>query len=210
MRFHNPILAAAIVLLFGVGGYALSQVLTTSNPSATPERNAGSLPMSQQAGFQAAADRVAGFNLLSNNPPVPDIEMHEEDGRPVTFARFKGKVVLLNLWATWCPPCIREMPDLNTLQAQYRDRDFIVVPVASGRQGREEPSEFFRKYGLKELTTYYDPHSQFLRLFELETLPISFLIDRNGIMRGGVIGLLDWSSDEAKALIEVLLDERKT
>jgi hypothetical protein len=102
------------------------------------------------------------------------------------------------------------MPHLDALQAQYKDRGFVVVPVASGQQGQEEPAEFLRKRGLHELTTYYDPYSQFLRTFDLETLPTTFLIDREGIMRGGVIGILNWSSVEAKALIEALLDEQKT
>ena len=105
---------------------------------------------------------------------------------------------------------MREMPDLNALQAQYGERGFIVVPVASGQQGEEEPAEFLRKRGLNELTTYYDSRSQFLSIFDLETLPITFLIDRNGTMRGGVIGILDWSSVEAKSLIEAFLDEQKT
>jgi hypothetical protein len=102
------------------------------------------------------------------------------------------------------------MPELNALQALFKDHDFVVVPVASGHQGNEEPAEFLRKHGLNELTTYYDPNSQFLRIFDLETLPITFLIDRDGNMRGGVLGMLDWSSAEAKALIEAFLDEKKT
>lgn len=196
MQFRNPLLVIAVVLAFVVAGYAFYP---------GPETEDSVLP---RVGFQASAGRVLGFNLLSDNPPVPGVEMHDEDGRPVTFEKLRGKVVLFNLWATWCPPCKREMPDLNSLHAQYKDRGLVVVPVASGRQGREEPAEFLHKRGLNELITYYDPHSQFLRLFDLETLPVTFLIDRKGLMRGGVIGILDWSSVEAKAMIEELLDEQ--
>lgn len=161
---------------------------------------------------KAASDRVTGFNLLSNTPPVPEIKMHDEGGggNPVTFDRFKGKVILFNLWATWCPPCVREMPDLNSLQAQYKGQGFVVVPVASGQQVTEEPAAFLRKHSLDELTTFYDPQSQFMRLFALETLPSSFMIDRKGNMRGGVLGMLDWSSTDARALIEAFLNEQET
>jgi len=196
--------------MFGISGNAFCQELASDGPLSKPELNVSGMQVLPRVGVQAASDKVIGFNLLSNNPPVPDVEMHDEAGKPVTFAKFQGKVVLFNMWATWCPPCIREMPDLNALQAQYKDLGFVVVPVASGPQGKDEPSAFLRKLGLNELTTYYDPNSQFARIFNLETLPSSFLIDRDGNMRGGVLGLLDWSSTETKALIEAFLEEQKT
>lgn len=210
MRLRSLLLVTAVALVFGIGGYTLYPGPATAIPYATSALSAGSSPVLPRVGVQAAAERLAGFNLLSNTPPVPDIEMHDEDGSPITFARFQGKVVLFNLWATWCPPCIREMPHLDALHAQYKDRGFVVVPVASGQQGQEEPAEFLRKRGLNELTTYYDPYAQFLRTFDLETLPTTFLLDRDGNMRGGVIGILDWGSAEAKDMIEALLDEQKT
>ncbi|MES9938554.1 MAG: TlpA disulfide reductase family protein [Sedimenticola sp.] len=209
MQFRNLVLVASVVLGSGIGGYALYQGPDISGSHTTPAPGTEAAPALPRT-VKTAADRVAGFKLLSDTPPIPLIEMHDEEGRPVTFDRFKGKVVLFNLWATWCPPCIREMPDLNALQAQYRDRDFVVVPVASGRQGEEEPAAFLRKRSLNELTTYYDPRQQFLRIFDLETLPTTFLIDRDGMMRGGAIGLMDWSTAEAKALVEALLDENKS
>ena len=85
------------------------------------------------ARVKQASDRLIGFNLLLNTPPVPGIAMLDELGQPVTFDRFKGQVVLLNFWATWCPPCIHELPALDALQAKYAERGLIVVPVASGR-----------------------------------------------------------------------------
>ena len=210
MRLRVPLFITTVVLMFGVSGNTYCQGLTTVDTHTASATSGDRAPVLPRDGVQASSDKLEGFNLLSNNPPVPEIEMYDEAGRPVTFARFEGKVVLFNLWATWCPPCIREMPELNTLQAQYKDHGFVVVPVASGRQGEEEPAEFLRKHGLNELTTYYDPHSQFLSIFDLETLPTTFLIDRDGNMRGGVLGILDWSSAEARALIEAFLNEPKT
>ena len=157
--------------------------------------------------FNTASDAMQGFSRLTDTPPVPLVDMLDEAGNTVTFEKFRGKVVVLNLWATWCPPCIREMPDLDALQRDYQDRDFLVVPVASGKQGREEPAEFLRARGLTALTTYYDPRSNFLRTFDLETLPTTFVIDRQGRMRGGVVGMVDWHSDRAKAVVEALLNE---
>ena len=209
MKSRSSLFVLALLFLLGTGAYVLYPGLATSEPDAAPTPRAGSAMLLPGARVRAAANRLTEFNLIANSPIVPSIEMRDVDGKPVVFDRFRGKVVLFNLWATWCPPCIREMPDLNALQAQYRDRGLVVVPVASGMQGKEEPTEFLRKYGLDELTTYYDLNSYFLRVFDLETLPITFVIDRNGIMRGGVLGIMDWRSAEARALIEAFLDEHQ-
>lgn len=161
----------------------------------------------KQLSVAEAADQLDGFGLLSDGPLMPGVIMKDEAGENVTFEAFRGKVVVFNLWATWCPPCIAEMPDLNALQDAFSGRDFIVVPVASGKQGRETPADFLRKRKLMALTTYYDPDSKFLRTFDLDTLPTTFILDKTGRMRGGVLGMADWQSDEAKALIEAFLNE---
>ncbi len=209
MRSCNPFVVFAVLMLV-YSANAFGQDPTPEDSGIIPTLNDRKTAVLPRNAIRVASDRLPGFNLLSNNPPVPKFEMHDEAGHKVTFDKFQGKVVLFNLWATWCPPCIREMPELNALQAQYKDDGFIVVPVASGQQGDEEPAAFLRKHGLNELTTYYDSYSQFMRLFDIETLPTTFLIDRDGNMRGGVLGMLDWSSAEAKALIEAFLYEKKT
>jgi thiol-disulfide isomerase/thioredoxin len=204
-------LVFTMTVLSILSGQAMGQDLKSSVVNeARSEDKPGHLSLLPQAHIMLASARVEGFNLLRDSPPVPDFEMTDETGKPLTFNRFKGKVVLFNLWATWCPPCMREMPDLNALQAEYKDDGFLVVPVASGRQGAEEPAQFLRRLGLDELTTYYDPASRFMRAFDLETLPTSFIIDRDGRLRGGVMGFLDWNSNKARKLIEAFLNERKS
>ena len=99
------------------------------------------------------------------------------------------------------------MPDLNALQLHFQDDDFVVLPVASGRQGNETPEGFLERRNLTALKSFRDPDSMFLRTFGLETLPISFLIDRKGRMRGGVIGMAEWNSPEARMLVQSLLEE---
>lgn len=187
-------------LLLAGGGYAVFQ--RTGTPQGIKAKSA--IPV---VDFQTAADQFRGFSVLADAPLVPAIQMQDSAGSDYTFEDFRGKVVVFNLWATWCPPCIREMPDLNALQIDYAERDLVVVPVASGQQGREEPAEFLQKRDLLALKTYYDPGSSFLRVFDLETLPTTFVIDRKGRMRGGVIGMADWHSDRAKAVVEALLNE---
>ena len=197
MPYRTLLILAAALLVIAVGGGVLYQATTL--PKVTS--SVASLSVRE------AADGLNGFSLLDEAPLVPSVIMKDEAGVESTLEAYRGKVVLLNLWATWCPPCIREMPDLNALQKDFADRDFAVVPVASGRQGREDAAEFLRARKLNALTTYYDPRSLFLRAFDIETLPTTFLVDRNGRMRGGVLGMTNWYSDEGKALIEALLNE---
>ena len=205
MQLRFVILGLVSVLVLGLAGVVLYTGVSNTEVAAPA---AQTRPARPQVDFATAADQFRGFSPLSNAPMVPDVEMLDEAGNKITFEAFRGKVVVFNLWATWCPPCIREMPDLNALQQEFADRDFIVVPVASGKQGREEPAEFLRSRDMMALTTYYDPDSLFLRVFDLETLPTTFVLDRGGVMRGGVIGAADWHSDRAMTLIEALLNEK--
>lgn len=154
-----------------------------------------------------AAKHMAEFNLFEDGPIVPAVPMHDENGKTVTIEAYRGKVVLLNMWATWCPPCIAEMPGLHALHKQYQDRGFIVLPVASGEQGKEDPAEFLRRREMTAFETLYDPQSMYLRTFNLDTLPTTLIIDRTGKLRGGVAGMANWQSDAAKGLIEAFLSE---
>ena len=198
MSLRTSLILSVVAVVMALGGGVLYQ-------AATPTPGEASIP---QLSVSEAADRLTGFSLLTDSPLVPSVKMKDEAGGETTLEAYRGKVVLLNLWATWCPPCIREMPDLNALQKDFSGRGFVVVPVASGKQGREDAAEFLRARKLDALKTYYDPRSLFLRAFDLETLPTTFLIDRNGRMRGGVLGMTDWYSDEGKALIEAVLNEK--
>lgn len=158
------------------------------------------------ADYSKLKDGIRGYKNLSNTPEAPQVEFVNKAGKKVTLADFKGKTVLLNLWATWCPPCIREMPALNELAKEFKDKNFMVLAIATGRQGRENPDKFLEKRKLTNIVSYYDPDQDFLRLFNLETLPVSFIIDDKGIMQGGVIGMTEWDSPEAKTALRELLN----
>jgi len=208
MSLRIPLILTVVTVLIAGGGGVLYEAATSSQSEASVPV-AVSTPASHAVlSVSEAADRMNGFSLLEDPPLIPAVKMTDEAGVESTLQAYRGKVVLLNLWATWCPPCIREMPDLNALQKEFVGQDFVVVPVASGRQGREDAAEFLRARKLNALKTYYDPHSSYLSVFGLESLPTTFLIDRTGKMRGGVLGMADWHTDEAKALIEAFLNEK--
>lgn len=121
------------------------------------------------------------------------------DDAPVTLAAFKGKPLLVNLWATWCAPCVAEMPTLDALAARQEGR-MTVIAVAQDLQGAEIVDPWFQKAGLKALQPYLDPQNGLLDDAN-SALPTSIYYDANGREIWRVVGAIDWQGDEAKALL---------
>ena len=165
----------------------------------------------QQAGdpqaFEDLAREVPGFRMIVNKPPVPDTAFFDAERERTSLKDFGGKALLVNFWATWCTPCVREMPALNALARDLGGDDFAVVAIASGQQVGKHPDVFLREHQLEALDLYTDPHASLMALFETQTLPTTLLVDRSGRIVGGVIGETDWNTDEARALLAQLMTE---
>lgn len=159
----------------------------------------------QASDFSILKDNIKKYRALKNTPEAPQVEFTNAAGDTVTLADFKGKTILLNLWATWCPPCIKEMPELNELAREFKDQDFIVLAIATGRQGRETPDDFLKNRDLNDIQSYLDPKQKFLTALDINTLPVSFFIAPDGTMQGGIIGITKWTTPEAKAALTELL-----
>jgi thiol-disulfide isomerase/thioredoxin len=121
------------------------------------------------------------------------------DDAPVTLAAFKGKPLLVNLWATWCAPCVAEMPTLDALAAKSGDA-MAVIAVAQDLQGAEVVDPWFQKAGLKALQPYLDPENGLLDAAN-SALPTSIFYDAEGRELWRVVGAIDWQGAEAKALL---------
>jgi thiol-disulfide isomerase/thioredoxin len=139
--------------------------------------------------------------LLQELSPAPLTTFLDSDEIAIDLSRFRGKVVLLNFWATWCYPCLLEMPSLNSLQAELGGKQFIVVALSIDRGGLAEVKRYFRKHELGELSLYRDPLGTVGRAFRLIGVPASYIIDHNGIVRGYFPGPADWNSSNARAVI---------
>jgi len=131
------------------------------------------------------------------------------DGRDLTLADFEGRVVLLNIWATWCPPCREEMPTLDALQARLGGSDFHVLPLSIDRAGLEPVRRFYRETGIRNLDLYIAENTRAMLALAVVGLPTTILIDRIGRERGRLAGPAEWNSPEAVAQISALIDERK-
>jgi len=149
--------------------------------------------------------RLGEFMPASPLLPAPAISFVDLAGNTVRLADFAGKVVLVNLWATWCEPCLREMPSLERMQSLLGDK-IAVVAVSEDRGGSKAVEPFLAKLGLKSVTIYLDPKSAMERALKVQGLPTSFLIDREGRLLGRVEGAAEWDAPKLLGVLKSFLD----
>jgi len=144
--------------------------------------------------------------LLRPKPlDLPEIAFTDGDGKPKSLADFAGKVVLLNIWATWCVPCREEMAMLDKLEAELGGKDFQVVAVNTDRGGGDKPKAFLAETGATHLALYTDPSGKLFSKLKAVGMPTTLLLDREGREIGRLVGPADWDSPEALALIKAAI-----
>jgi thiol-disulfide isomerase/thioredoxin len=162
-------------------------------PGAPLRRDHGSV-VSSNPDAGAPQDAALGqFTPLDPPRPAPALSFSGRDGRVVRLADFRGRFLLVNLWATWCGPCVREMPSLDRLQARLGDR-LSVLAISEDRGGGHAVEPFLAKLGLQRLQIYLDPENNAQQAFAVRGLPTSFLIDRDGRMLGTLEGAAEWDA----------------
>lgn len=151
--------------------------------------------------WQAAQDGGLAKLAQTGPTPVPATEFTDPAGGTHSLADYRGKVVLLNFWATWCAPCREEMPSLDRLQADLGGADFQVVAIAAGHNPPPAITKFLTEQVITNLPVLLDPRQALARQMGVLGMPVTVLIDREGHEIARLIGGADWSSDAAKALI---------
>ena len=131
----------------------------------------------------------------------------DENGKPASLDDYKGKIVLLNIWATWCPSCRAELPSIDALEAELGGNDFAVVPVSMGRNPVAAIKRFYAKTGIKHLPILRDPSKKFARANGILGLPTTIILNGKGQEIARMVGEADWHSKEALALIKALLQK---
>ena len=150
------------------------------------------------------------FILMDQPAPAPqEPGVTDAFGGSVGLADFRGRVVLVNFWATWCAPCVREMPSLDRLQAKLGPEGLLVMAVSQDRKGLAAAEPFYREQGLDNLEIFLDPKGEFARAMGVGGLPTSLLIDDRGRVVGGLEGPLEWDGPEAVELIRYYLVRRE-
>jgi thiol-disulfide isomerase/thioredoxin len=150
---------------------------------------------------------AAAFNFAATEPtPAPELTFFDADGNEVALADFRGDVVVLNLWATWCAPCRREMPSLDRLQAELGEDGLKVIALSLDRGDIVKVRDFFDELELANLAIYHDPKGRAGRELGAPGLPTTVVIDRAGQEVGRLLGPAEWDSADAIALLRTLLD----
>jgi thiol-disulfide isomerase/thioredoxin len=158
------------------------------------------------AARSGAAEAPSNFVLHPEPTPMPEVYFADGEGTARSLADFRGKFVLLNLWATWCAPCRREMPTLDRLQAMLGGPSFEVVALSIDRAGIEPVRRFYAEFGIKALGLYIDTSGKALRELGAIGLPATVLIDRDGNELGRLIGPAEWDAPEMVAFLRTWID----
>jgi thiol-disulfide isomerase/thioredoxin len=140
--------------------------------------------------------------------PAPAVSFVDAAGKTFPLSQFKGKPVLVNLWATWCRPCVEEMPSLNGLQQRLGDR-LTVLAISEDRGGNKVVQRFVDRLGLTNLKIFLDPEGAFGRAFAVHGLPTTILIDVTGKVRGRILGQADWSAPKMLDAIKPFLSPKE-
>ncbi len=155
--------------------------------------------------------RLAGwmqnFEPAVRPVPLPERTFVDEDGSRIALKEFGGRLTLVNFWATWCGPCVREMPSLDRLQAGLRGEDFVVVALSEDREGWRKIAPFRDRLKLRNLRLLHDEGSTFMFEVGVRGLPTTLLVGQDGRELGRLVGPAEWDAPEAVALIRHYLDQ---
>jgi thiol-disulfide isomerase/thioredoxin len=149
---------------------------------------------------------MAAFVFRKAPETLPPFKFQDAEGRERSLADWRGKVVLLNLWATWCLPCRKEMPSLDRLQKELGSGKFEVVAISVDRKGLDASKKFLAEAQVERLALYVDPTARLNSDLRAVGLPATLLIDREGREIGRLLGPAEWDSDDALRLIRTMIE----
>ncbi len=150
------------------------------------------------------------FQRAPRPVPAPEATFQTADGQRLALADFRGKVAVVNFWATWCAPCVEEMPALDRLHASLSPERIEVVAISVDRGGARQVAPFFAAHGLRHLPVYLDPTGASMRAFAVRGLPTTVVVDADGYERGRLEGAAAWDSPAAAALLRGFGGARRT
>ncbi|MCL1063321.1 TlpA family protein disulfide reductase [Shewanella benthica] len=146
---------------------------------------------------------MSRFIEMSSARSVPDVSFTDTNGDEISLKQFHGKVVMVNLWATWCPPCVKEIPQMEQIRQTNLNNNLVVIPISID----EEPElvkPFLAKHGLAEYQTWLDPKKQIDQVMPADIVPATYFFDGSGNLIGFLRGYLDWGDKDVQPYLEKL------
>ncbi|MDD9335305.1 MAG: TlpA disulfide reductase family protein [Rickettsiaceae bacterium] len=149
-----------------------------------------------------ALDQIKSGVKMLDLSSVPDtVVFFDDKGEKYSLDNFEGKTILLVFWATWCASCIKEMPDLDVLQKDFRKLPFAIIPVSQDYQGIEIIQKYYKDYDIRYLPIYHDFKNQLFKAFSIVGLPTAILINPDGKMLVSFVGTINWYDEEIRNII---------
>ena len=217
--FNNPRKINTTIMAIVVSGILLmgnlkSKAGTANIYSQKEEFNKTGLPslyssptdLANSTSVPKLVNQMKTFKLTTNTSARPDISWKDGNDNKVTLELFDGKVVLLNFWASWCPPCIRELPSINRLQAKLGGDKFTVIALNIDRGGKPIANRFKQKLKLDKLDLHVDQKNTVARLLKIKALPTTIVFDSKGREVGKMEAAAEWDTKEALSLIQYFIN----
>jgi peroxiredoxin len=145
--------------------------------------------------------------IIREGDRAPEFRLSSLDGKAVDLSSSRGKVVMVHFWATWCPPCVEELPTLERLYTEYAGKDLEILAVSVDEGGAGAVVPFLRKNGFS-LPVLLNPDQSVSKAYGTFKFPETYLVDREGIVRKKVIGAVDWMSPSAREIIQAMLGKK--
>ncbi len=198
-------IAVAIAAVAGFGAVYVNMG-NDSNVAQTAITQSGKPERPAKSGL-AAYSKGAMITFVARAEPqkLPEFTFLRDDGSETSLAEWRGKVVLLNLWATWCAPCRKEMPDLDRLQAELGGDDFDLVALSIDRTGLDKPRAFLEEIGIEHLKLYNNSSGKLAASLKAFGMPTTLLINREGEEIGRLVGPAEWGSQDAVDLVKAAI-----
>jgi len=203
----------SLILMGGIAGIAVGLaavygIAALTGNAGGPQACRPAVALAQKIA-PLARGQVAAVNVAKSPLLIPDLAFQDAAGKPVKLDQFRGRTVLLNLWATWCVPCRREMPTLDALEAKLGGPDFHVVAINIDTRDPEKPKRFLKELKITKLAYYADPEAKTFQdlkaIGRAFGLPTTVLVDPHGCEIGSIAGPAEWASDDAVKLIKAAL-----
>jgi thiol-disulfide isomerase/thioredoxin len=213
-RLHIYIIAVLLAAVAGFGAIyvSLPPAVHVGTPDEVSKETAGETPATATPAPAAgsplkafAQGKMVTFVAKAEPQPLPDVAFQDVTGKARSLAEWRGKVVLLNIWATWCAPCRHEMPSLDRLKLAMGGKEFDVIALSTDRDGIAKAKAFLDEIKVQALEPLVDPTAKSAAALKVIGMPATLLIDREGREIGRVTGPAEWDSEDAKRLIDAAI-----